>query len=249
MDQKAKYNRVQRDISRKVETSMLKLDTIIDEEEMDEELKRQAREKRKELNAFREARAARIASEGRHHRRKSDRYVAELALRNGKKKRGRKPKEEKLTVYKARAALINHQDKIIVKEGAIHRTIRLIGGLIRLNKSFKEGPVITNEKKRALKLAVLRDCWKPVCDGAEDMVDTLWNFMCQFARDLGDCFAFIGEIFIRIAYYLQSAGYIIWDKYWDLRLWFDENRRWLFSVFAATVTLSVLGIFLVYCRI
>jgi len=151
-----------------------------------------------------------------------------------------------VTVYKAKAALKNYQALPEVKEGAVHRTIRLIKGLRDVNMYVKANPgIITNEKKRLMKKDVFTDAWGPVTEGATEMSESLWSFLTEIWEDFVDILLFVADFIIKIWYYLGSFILFIWDWLWDLRVWFDEHKKGVFQVFSGLmviIAVSLIGI-------
>ncbi len=163
------------------------------------------------------------------------------------KKRGerlhRHRDEEHLAVYKARTAAQSVAPPVRRPrgEGIIKRTVRLIRGLRETRRGMAGKEWYTAERRRAAYAEVLRDAWQPVCDAAEDAVDTAWDFLSRFASDLWLCLLFIADMFIAAWYYLGSIALFLWDLIWDFRLWLEKRKRTLFSIFVAGVSTVALG--------
>ncbi len=146
---------------------------------------------------------------------------------------------EQLTAYKAKSALLGREDKL-VKESFIHRTYRLFKGFGELRREFREYPMLSAEKKREQTAELVLDCWQPLADAWIDMVDTGWNFLCRMGRDMWDVVLWLTDMIIAAAYYINSAALWVWDLLWDIRFWFDQNKRWVFQIFAGSVSLAAL---------
>ena len=156
----------------------------------------------------------------------------------------REHREEKLTAYKARTALQGYEART-VRESFIHRTWRLVKGLKALREEHRSQPELPAEVIRGDCLALVWDCWSPVCNGWTDMVDTGWNFLSRFGRDGIDAMLWLADLIIAAAFYIHGGLLWLWDKLWDLRFWFDQNKGWVFQIFAGSVSIvALLAIFI-----
>lgn len=172
-----------------------------------------------------------------------DTSAAPISWKNGRRlgRKGRELESEELTIYKAKAALVNYSGNKIRPEGAIHRTFRLIKNLIVQHKKMKRQPLYTAERRRKAYGDIFRDCWGPVADFLDGMEDCLWDFLSQFAKDFWDCILFIGDIIITIAYYGGSLALYLWDWVWEIRLWLEKHKRQLFGAFVISVSCIAFG--------
>jgi len=160
---------------------------------------------------------------------------------------GREVESEDLAIYKAKAALNRYQDKGPREEGFIHRTWRLIIGLIAVMRQLYSPEARLNkwysaENRRQAYGAVFNDCWEPYINSFHELFENLWDFICRFGRDLLDCILFIGDMLITAGYYLFSFFLFIGDWLWDFHYWIGRHKRLLFSIFViimSSVTAAV----------
>ena len=154
---------------------------------------------------------------------------------------GREVESEDLAIYKAKAALNRYQDKGPREEGFIHRTWRLIIGLIAVMRQLYSPEARLNnwysaENRRQAYGAVFNDCWEPYINSFHELFENLWDFICRFGRDLLDCILFIGDMLITAGYYLFSLVLFIGDWLWDLAYWIGRHKRTLFGIFVIGVS-------------
>ena len=206
------------DIKKKADESRLKIDTLYNLSDVEEALRQQEEERAKAR----------------------EEYYREKAAKSGTNLDVQKKAHEdaEISVYKAKAALNKQKVKKKHKEGAVHRTIRLIRGLAAARRYIKENPdFMTSEKRKRLYASVFTDAWQPLTDALTEAGERLWDFLCLVWDDLMDILLFIGDILIKIAYYLGSFFYFIWDGLWDFRLWFEEHKNKAFQYFSTLVAL------------
>jgi len=147
------------------------------------------------------------------------------------------------SIYKARAALKDIGKTRKRGEGAIKRTIRLFRELGAAIKRYSDHSVYPQEKRFKAYSEVLHDCYAPLFDGYQKLLDTAWNFAVTFAHDFWDALLYVGDFLITVWYYLGSVLLFIWDVIWDIRYWFDTKKNLLFQVFAALLaTASVVAV-------
>ncbi len=151
---------------------------------------------------------------------------------------------EAIAVYRLKNA-IAHRKYRPRSEGAIKRTIRLVKGLKEARQKVKDLPCCTAENRRQLYSDVFRDAWAPVFNAMDNAADTLWGFLSSLGYDLLEILVFIVNIFIKIWYFLGSVFLFIWDKLWDLRLWFDLHKRAAFQIFAGVVSAIAMALVLI----
>ena len=151
---------------------------------------------------------------------------------------------EAVAVYRMKnaAAGLSYRPR---REGAVKRTIRLVKGLKAAKIKADALPYCTAENRRQLYSEVFHDAWAPVCNAAENAADTLWGFLSSLGYDILEIIVFIVNLFIRIGYVFGSACLFIWDKLWDLRLWFDIHKKAAFQIFAGVVSAVAMGLILV----
>lgn len=176
-----------------------------------------------------------------------ERLYRERAKRHGEESpapfRHHKENSE-ITVYKAKAAL-NAQavkKKPARPESFLHRTFRLIKGISAAKKEIRRQPFMTEEKRKKMILDVYKDAWQPVTDFFGDMVEDLWDFLCEVWDDFEDIILFIVDIFIAIGYYFGSFCLFVWDIIWDLRIWFEEHKKAVFQWFSAAIGVVVVSL-------
>ena len=130
-------------------------------------------------------------------------------------------------------------------EGAVKRTIRLVSGLKAAKLKADALPYCTAENRRQLYSEVFHDAWAPVCNAIDNAADTLWGFLSSLGYDLLEIIVFIVNAFIKLGYFLSSICIFIWDKLWDLRLWFDIHKRAAFQIFAGVVSAIAMALILI----
>ena len=151
---------------------------------------------------------------------------------------------EAVAVYRMKnaAAVLSYRPR---REGAVKRTIRLVKGLKEAKVKADALPYCTAENRRQLYSEVFRDAWAPACNAVENAADTLWGFLSSLGYDILEIIVFIVNFFIKIGYVFGSACLFIWDKLWDLRLWFDIHKKAAFQIFAGVVSAVAMGLILV----
>lgn len=211
------------DIQKKADASRLKGHTLYNLSDMEEALKQQEEERAKAREEF---------------------YKAKAAKSGAKIDVSKKHQEAaEISIYKAKAALNVQKVKKKRKEGAIHRTIRLIKGLIGARRYIKENPdFMTAEKRRKMYGSVFTDAWQPLTDALTEIGERLWDFITLVWDDLLDIILFIVDLFIKLFYYLGSFFYFIWDCLWDFRLWFEEHKAKAFQYFCIVVAVVAMGL-------
>jgi len=122
-----------------------------------------------------------------------------------------------------------------IKENFVHRTARLVKTVIDTRKEMKNDPWCTSERRRAVYTGIVRDCWSPLILGAEDVLDTGWNFFLTVCSDLRDVILMVADFFIRAAYYFWSFLRWIWDWLWDLRFKLEKYKHVLFRTGVAVI--------------
>ncbi len=215
-------SRAKQDIRAKVKKSREKLNRLADYSALEEELRRrtEAREKaRKE-----------------HYNKKAERLGSDILVTHGHGESG------VITIYRAKAALKTHKEKAVRKESFIHRTYRLIKGLLAARREIKQCQFLSNEKRRGKYYAVFKDAWQPVTDGLSDASDALWSFLTAVWRDLADIVLYIVDLIIKGCYYLVSFLLYIWDIIWDIRIWLDEHKVVVFQYFSAVVSVVAIAL-------
>ena len=138
-------------------------------------------------------------------------------------------------IYKARAALKDIDKKKARGEGAIKRTIRLFRELKAAIKRYSDHSVYPQEKRFKAYSDILRDCYAPLFNAYDKLLDTAWGFATTLAHDFWDALLYVGDMLITGWYYLGSALLFIWDVIWDIRYWFDSKKNVLFQIFATLV--------------
>ncbi len=138
-------------------------------------------------------------------------------------------------LYAASQAVLRIEDRPVRREGFFRRLVRLVKGLREQSLAMRGKPYYTGERRRAAYAEVFRQTCSPVVDGWEDLFDTVWNFLSEVGRDSWELLIWIGEFFIKLGYYLWSIVLFVWDIIWDIRLFLEEHKRFLFRLFAITV--------------
>ncbi|MBR3297082.1 MAG: G5 domain-containing protein, partial [Firmicutes bacterium] len=147
------------------------------------------------------------------------------------------------SIYKARAALKDIGKTRMRGEGAVMRTVRLFKEMRAAVKRYSDHAVYPQEKRFRAYSDILCDCYAPVFNGYNKLLNTLWDFVTTFARDFWDALLYVGDLLITGWYYLGSVLLFIWDVIWDVRYWFDTKKGLLFQVFAALLaTASVAAV-------
>lgn len=147
------------------------------------------------------------------------------------------------SIYKARAALKDIGKTRMRGEGAIMRTVRLFKEMRAAVKRYSDHAVYPQEKRFRAYSDILCDCYAPVFNGYNKLLNTFWDFITTFARDFWDALLYVGDLLITGWYYLGSVLLFIWDVIWDVRYWFDTKKGLLFQVFAALLaTASVAAV-------
>ncbi len=147
------------------------------------------------------------------------------------------------SIYKARAALKDIGKTRMRGEGAVMRTVRLFKEMRAAVKRYSDHAVYPQEKRFRAYSDILCDCYAPVFNGYNKLLNTFWDFITTFARDFWDALLYVGDLLITGWYYLGSVLLFIWDVIWDVRYWFDTKKGLLFQVFAALLaTASVAAV-------
>ncbi len=147
------------------------------------------------------------------------------------------------SIYKARAALKDIGKTRMRGEGAVMRTVRLFKEMRAAIKRYSDHAVYPQEKRFRAYSDILCDCYAPVFNGYNKLLNTFWDFITTFARDFWDALLYVGDLLITGWYYLGSVLLFIWDVIWDVRYWFDTKKGLLFQVFAALLaTASVAAV-------
>lgn len=151
---------------------------------------------------------------------------------------------EALAVYRSKKAALS-QTTAKRGEGVYRRTVRLVKGLKEARKKANDLAYCSAENRRHFYGEVFRDAYAPVFEAGAKLESTLWNFLYKLWYDTLGIFAFIINLIIRFFYYLGAGLRYLWDKLWDIRVWFDAHKRALFQVFAVLVLVVSLGLILV----
>ena len=151
---------------------------------------------------------------------------------------------EALAVYRSKKAALS-QTTVKRGEGVYRRTVRLVKGLKKARKKANDLAYCSAENRRHFYGEVFRDAYAPVFEAGAKLESTLWNFLYKLWYDTLGIFAFIINLIIRFFYYLGAGLRYLWDKLWDIRVWFDAHKRALFQVFAVLVLVVSLGLILV----
>ncbi len=224
------YVQAIRDISGKAQESLDKLADLQNRRrELEEQIRSSARTRHEERNALYEERLRSTAADGGQ----SDGEQLKIADHHS------------LTAYQVKAYLKSHKQHRPVSESFLHRCWRYMGQIKSLKENLKESPLLTDEKRRAARSEVFRDCFDVYCDAWSEMTECCWDFMCMLASDSWDVLLFAVDMIIAAAFYLEAAMSWVWDLFYDIRFWFESNKRMVFQVFAGSVTVaSLLAVFI-----
>ena len=151
---------------------------------------------------------------------------------------------EALVVYRSKKAALS-QNTVKRGEGVYRRTVRLVKGLKEARVKADSLAYCSAENRRHFYGEVFRDAYAPVFEAGAKLESTLWNFLYKLWYDTLGIFAFIINLIIRVFYYLGAGLRFLWDKLWDVRVWFDAHKRAVFQIFTAVVVTVSLGLILV----
>ena len=151
---------------------------------------------------------------------------------------------EALVVYRSKKAALS-QNTVKRGEGVYRRTVRLVKGLKEARVKADSLAYCSAENRRHFYGEVFRDAYGPVFEAGAKLESTLWNFLYKLWYDTLGIFAFIINLIIRVFYYLGAGLRFLWDKLWDVRVWFDAHKRAVFQIFTAVVVTVSLGLILV----
>ena len=151
---------------------------------------------------------------------------------------------EALVVYRSKKAALA-QNTVKRGEGVYRRTVRLVKGLKEARVKADSLAYCSAENRRHFYGEVFRDAYAPVFEAGAKLESTLWNFLYKLWYDTLGIFAFIINLIIRVFYYLGAGLRFLWDKLWDVRVWFDAHKRAVFQIFTAVVVTVSLGLILV----
>ena len=224
------YQQAVRDISGKAQESLQKLDSLSQRRrDLEEQIRSTARARHEERSALYEQRMRTAAEEG------ADGEDEKLKIAG----------HGSLTAYQAKAYLKSHKQRKLVSESFLHRCWRYRKAVKELKEDFRQNPLLTDEKRRAAKEAAFRDCFDIYCSAGEEMAECCWDFLCLLASDSWEVLLFLVDMLITAAYYLRAAVSWIWDLIYDIRFWFESNKRMVFQIFAGGVTVaSLLAVFI-----
>ncbi len=152
---------------------------------------------------------------------------------------------ENVRVYVASTAALRVPERRIVGEGFIHRTWRLVRTLIEKRRHMKDKYWYTDERRRSAYRDIVRDCWSPITDAWEDLLNTAWDFINKLAEDFWDILLMIADIFIAAYHYGGSFLYYVWDLLWDARYWVWTRRKNIFTGFSLLVAVGAASVILI----
>ncbi len=123
------------------------------------------------------------------------------------------------------------------REGVIRRIRRFIRTVSKRRVRMNSRAYYTHEKKRAVYKAIFYDCFSPLADAWEGLLETAWNFFSELAQDAWALLLFSVDIAVKVSYVLWSSVLILWDFVWDIRYWIEANkivflRRFVLFVFS-----------------
>jgi len=122
------------------------------------------------------------------------------------------------------------------REGMVRRTKRFFKTIAKRRSRMSRRDYYTAEKKRAVYRAIFYDCFSPLTDAWEELLETTWNFASAVAQDAWALLLFSVNILVRVSFVLWSVILILWDWVWDIRYWIEANktvflRRFVLLVF------------------
>lgn len=152
---------------------------------------------------------------------------------------------DNVRVYAASAAALRTPQRRVVNEGFISRTWRLIRTLLKQRSHMNGKYWYTDERRRAAYRDIVRDCWSPLTDAWEDLLNCAWDFLNKLVEDLWDLVLMIADLFIAAYHYGGSFLYYIWDLLWDARYWVWFRRKNIFTGFSLLVAAGAASVILI----
>lgn len=152
---------------------------------------------------------------------------------------------DNVRVYAASTAALRVPQRRVVSEGFISRTWRLIRTLLRQRSQMNGKYWYTDERRRAAYRDIVRDCWSPLTDAWEDLLNCAWDFLNKLVEDLWDLVLMIADLFIAAYHYGGSFLYYIWDLLWDARYWVWFRRKNIFMGFSLLLTAGAASVILI----
>ena len=223
---------VRKELDELVQSKLDKLSEKLDAEEFEDEFLRKAQEMEKE--------------KAEHYQQKGERLRSLQSKRSSRRKGEEAQQDEHGRVYAAASAAAKRIARYRpVGEGFIHRTWRLIRQLKEKRREMEGKDWYTEERRRAVYMEVVDDCWGPQRDAVDEAWTCAWSFVTRLGSDLWDLCLIAADAVIAAVYYLGSFFYYIWDLLWDVRYWIEQRKKPIFATFAMLVVVMAASIVLI----